>query len=191
MHYLAKNSLILLIIEKLIVKQIVLSICAVIVPVISLLYLRFWDGAKGFYLTIWLFTCIWSFDTIAFFAGKAIGGPKLAPSISPKKTWSGFIFGIFGAVISCLFVHYIFNFGTNFVIFILITILLAVLSQIGDLAESKFKRYHKVKDSGAIIPGHGGILDRMDGFFFAAPVLMILHALWSSLAFVFNLSSFI
>lgn len=178
-------------VEEAIIKQIVLSICAVMAPVIALLYLRFWDGAKGFYLTIWLFVCIWSFDTIAFFAGRAIGGPKLAPSISPKKTWSGFIFGIFGAVISCLLVHYVLNFNTNAIVFVLITILLAVLSQMGDLAESKFKRHHKVKDSGSIIPGHGGVLDRMDGFFLAAPALMILYILWSSLAFVFGFSTFI
>jgi phosphatidate cytidylyltransferase len=178
-------------VDKLIVRQIIFVSIFSLVPCLSLLYLRFADGQNGFYLTLWLFCSIWSFDTFAFFSGKLIGGPKLLPKISPKKTWSGFIFGIFLSLITSLILHKAFNFSTNIIVFILISIIIPVLSQIGDLIESKFKRYHQVKDSGKIIPGHGGVLDRMDGFLLTAPFLSIIHILWSVVVFAFGVDKFI
>ena len=175
-------------VNSLILRYILIAVFCTIFPCLSLLYLRLVDSAKGFYLTIWLFCAIWSFDTIAFFAGKTIGGPKLAPKISPKKTWSGFIFGIFGSLITSLIIYRIFNFNTNSVLFIAFSIILPILSQAGDLIESKFKRYHNVKDSGSIIPGHGGILDRMDGFLLTAPFLVFVHSLSSIFSSLFSIN---
>ena len=115
----------------------------------------------GSHFTLLIFVLVWSVDTGAFLVGKTIGGPKLAPNISPNKTWSGFIGGI---IFGLLTIHYLtrainFNVSKDLWIFVIISILVA---QIGDLLESWCKRYFKVKDSGSFLPGHGGMLDRLD-----------------------------
>ncbi len=118
----------------------------------------------------WMFLVIWSVDIAAYFTGKIIGGPKLAPSISPGKTWSGFIGGVVAAIIVGFFTSLMFVGDVLF--FIFISILISIICQISDLVESKFKRIFDVKDSGNLIPGHGGILDRMDGAILTAPFVL-------------------
>lgn len=109
------------------------------------------------------------FDTFAYFVGKAIGKHKLAPQISPGKTIEGFVGGVLLATLCVIPLYYLFSSAVPFACYVILIISLAILSQIGDLIESAFKRKYDVKDSGAIIPGHGGILDRFDGYILTAP----------------------
>lgn len=122
-----------------------------------------------------LFASVWGADIFAYVAGKTIGGPKLAPRISPKKTWSGFIGSLLGAL-GLSFAVIIFARYTAGAGFVLLVLALAVVSQIGDLVESRFKRRFDVKDSSNIIPGHGGVLDRIDGLIFAGILMWLV--LW-------------
>ena len=113
-------------------------------------------------------------DIAAYFVGRFIGGPKLAPAISPGKTISGGIGGLLGAVITALCVSpYLPVFGTDVV---LAALIVGVMAQSGDLYESAFKRRVGIKDSGSFIPGHGGFLDRFDGYLFVLPVSALLIA---------------
>jgi phosphatidate cytidylyltransferase len=130
------------------------------------------DGAL---VMIWLFACVWATDSCAYLAGRGLGGPKLAPRISPGKTWSGLAGGMLGAL----------GFAVVFGIFLeagqplllgLVAALLALVAQGGDLLKSAVKRRFGVKDFGRLIPGHGGVLDRIDGLMTAAPALAILVA---------------
>jgi phosphatidate cytidylyltransferase len=124
------------------------------------------DPGYGIAAILLLFAIVWTTDIAGYFAGRAIGGPKLAPSISPKKTWSGAIAGLAGAmivvVIAARFIP-----QTQIGALLAVAILLSVVSQAGDLAESAMKRHFGVKDSSQIIPGHGGVMDRLDGFWAA------------------------
>ncbi|MDX1949273.1 MAG: phosphatidate cytidylyltransferase [Rickettsiales bacterium] len=112
---------------------------------------------------------VWINDIFGYIFGKLIGGPKLCPKISPNKTWAGAIGGVFGCLLFFFILNYSVDFGAdkvsdkNFYSALLIHIFIPIISQIGDLFESWLKRKHNVKDSGNIIPGHGGILDRIDG----------------------------
>lgn len=130
-----------------------------LVPALCLLWLR--DRApSGFYVVLWVFIVTWSTDIGAYFAGRAIGGPKLAPSISPNKT----IAGLVGGMISAALAGYAWAELTSLsaTLFVLAP-LLALAAQAGDLFESWMKRRAGVKDSGNWLPGHGGALDRLDG----------------------------
>ncbi len=135
-----------------------------VVMLLSLYYLYIlrmtYDGARHIYT---LATIIWSVDIGAYIIGSWLKGPKLAPSISPSKTWSGTIGGAVMAVFMLKVIILLFGEKYFYNLNIIVVLVLAALEQLGDLLESKFKRYHGVKDSGAIIPGHGGILDRIDG----------------------------
>lgn len=113
---------------------------------------------------------VWTTDTMAYFCGIIIGGPKLAGAISPNKTVSGFIGGVIFSALLCMILNLINFWQEQNTMFesILSGIFISVCSQAGDLAESAMKRYFNVKDSGTIIPGHGGILDRFDGMIFAS-----------------------
>jgi phosphatidate cytidylyltransferase len=125
------------------------------------------DPAFGMPAILLLFAIVWATDIAGYFAGRAIGGPKLAPSISPKKTWSGAIAGLAVAVlIVVLATRFIPQ--AKFSVLIALTILLSIVSQAGDLAESALKRRFDAKDASQIIPGHGGVMDRLDGFWAAA-----------------------
>ena len=120
-------------------------------------------------MVLWFMFVIWSVDIGGYVFGCTIKGPKLAPKISPNKTWAGFLGGMFLAVVvSSLYFHF---FGADEIIlkYAAISAVLAVISQIGDLIESAIKRYLGIKDSSNLIPGHGGIFDRIDGLVFAAP----------------------
>ena len=111
----------------------------------------------------------WTTDVLGYFAGRAFGGPKLWPAVSPKKTWSGAIAGTVGAVVVALLVAA--QFGSfNRIAIITVALLLSVVAQAGDLFESWVKRQFDAKDSSHIIPGHGGVMDRLDGFWAAAVV---------------------
>jgi phosphatidate cytidylyltransferase len=120
------------------------------------------DPVKGFVALIFVLLIVWVTDSGGYFAGRGIGGPKLWPRISPKKTWAGAI----GGFVACLAVASIFavlDFGKAGPL-LMISGVLSVVSQLGDLFESAVKRRFGVKDSSQIIPGHGGLLDRLDGF---------------------------
>lgn len=130
-----------------------------LIAALSVLWIR--DRAdNGIELVIWVFLVVWATDIGAYFAGRAIGGPKLAPSISPGKTWAGFYGGVAAATILggawALFA------GLPLVL-LLLAPLFAVVAQGGDLFESWMKRRAGVKDSGTWLPGHGGVFDRLDG----------------------------
>jgi phosphatidate cytidylyltransferase len=142
-------------------------------PAIALIWLR-GDDDPGRMLILWLLLTVWATDIGAFFAGRMIGGPLLAPRISPKKTWAGLIgaivsAGIVGAVAGTV--------DSNAPATVLLAAaggLLAVIAQAGDLGESWVKRRFGAKDSSRLIPGHGGLFDRVDGLIAAAVIL----ALW-------------
>jgi phosphatidate cytidylyltransferase len=126
------------------------------ISLLSLKYIRLYDGGQ-LKITV-LFLSIWVFDSAAYFAGSWIGGPKLIPKISPKKTWAGLIGG-------SLITFFLSAFA---IIMGFYLSLIGIIGQVGDLMESYFKRRFDVKDSGNILPGHGGILDRMDSIFLAS-----------------------
>lgn len=120
-----------------------------------------------------LFCIIWTNDTFAYLGGRMYGRTKLAPAISPGKTWEGTLTGIvFAGSTSYVFASYIFQIE-EYAIWFSIGILVAIFGNLGDLFESKIKRRHKIKDSGTLLPGHGGILDRMDSLLFAIPLYYI------------------
>jgi phosphatidate cytidylyltransferase len=131
-------------------------------PIIALVVLRR-DGTIGWETILWLFLIVWAADVCAYFAGRMIGGPKLAPKFSPKKTWAGLGGAVLGAaVISLLFASYIPTKPAALPLAVLAGIL-ALVEQAGDIFESAFKRHYGVKDSGTLFPGHGGVIDRVDG----------------------------
>jgi phosphatidate cytidylyltransferase len=133
---------------------------------ISLALIR--DGDQsGLLAILFLFAVVWATDILAYFAGRAVGGPKLAPSISPGKTWSGAVGGAAGGVAAGVLLAAIAGAGVSFAT-IATALILSVVSQMGDLLESWVKRRRGVKDSGSVIPGHGGVMDRVDGLVAAA-----------------------
>ena len=127
------------------------------------------DAGFGFAVLLLLFAIVWTTDVLGYFAGRAFGGPKLWPAVSPKKTWSGAIAGTVGAVVVALLVAA--QFGSfDRIAIIAVALLLSIMAQAGDLFESWVKRRFDAKDSSHIIPGHGGVMDRLDGFWAAAVV---------------------
>ncbi|WP_267550982.1 phosphatidate cytidylyltransferase [Rhizobium rhizogenes] len=124
------------------------------------------DDLRGFVLMLFIFATVWATDIFAYFVGRAIGGAKLAPSISPGKTWSGAIGGAIAAVIAGTAVVWSY-FSADDLRVPILALVLSICSQIGDLFESFIKRRFGVKDSSHLIPGHGGVMDRVDGLIFA------------------------
>lgn len=133
---------------------------------------------------LWMFAVVWATDIAAYFTGRTFGGPKLCPPISPKKTWSGFIGGVVAAALAGFLVawtgeRYGLRLPFSLLGIIILSIVASVASQIGDLGESALKRHCNVKDSSHLIPGHGGVMDRLDGFwavcFIVAAVLLTVH----------------
>ncbi|MFC4320149.1 phosphatidate cytidylyltransferase [Litchfieldia salsa] len=117
---------------------------------------------------------VWATDSGAYFIGRAIGKRKLWPDISPNKTIEGSLGGIFVAIIVALIYTTFVTLELTFVELVIVTIFLSVFGQLGDLVESALKRHYDVKDSGKLLPGHGGILDRVDSWLFALPILYYL-----------------
>ena len=140
----------------------------------SLAYLRDSDQA-GFIASLFLFAVVWATDIAAYFTGRALGGPKLAPSISPGKTWSGAVGGTVGGLAAGLALASATGWGGLWAG--IVALLLAIVSQFGDLFESFVKRRSGVKDSSHIIPGHGGVMDRVDGLVAAALTLYLIGVL--------------
>lgn len=120
----------------------------------------------GTVAVIVLCTIVWSTDSFAYFVGRSVGGIRLWPRVSPKKTWSGALGGVLASMVIGAFVSLFGYFG--FGLGLLLAALLSIAAQAGDLLESAVKRRFNVKDSGNVIPGHGGLLDRVDGLFGAA-----------------------
>lgn len=142
-------------------------------PAVALIWLRAVDEG-GMSLVVWLFVVIWTTDTAAYFVGRTLRGPKLAPAISPGKTWSGAVGGTIAAAIASLLVVRI----TGGVAWAApIAVVVSAVGQAGDLFESWIKRLAGAKDSGTLIPGHGGALDRLDAMLWAAPALALIVAL--------------
>jgi phosphatidate cytidylyltransferase len=132
------------------------------------------DPAVGLANTLFVLAIVWASDIGAYLSGRLAGGPKLAPAISPGKTWSGAAGGLAGAALAGLAVAACFSSGFSSSHVIGLCIVLGIISQAGDLVESALKRHFGVKDSGRIIPGHGGLLDRLDALLAVAPVAALL-----------------
>lgn len=141
------------------------------VMLLAPLYLRL-DPQYGLQAILLLFAVVWTTDVLAYFAGRSFGGPKLCAAISPKKTWSGAVAGMVGGVIAAIALQRIFaetGFGVfNSAAWGALGLALSIASQSGDLMESWIKRRFGAKDASTLIPGHGGIMDRLDGFWAAA-----------------------
>src|SRR5580693_4977611 len=141
-----------------------------------------WKREDGPALVVFLMVCVWAGDIAALYIGRAIGKHKLSPRLSPGKTWEGTIASIIGSILAAALVVWIGDLLTargNLILHIteplwqtlLLAGILNIAAQLGDLLESAIKRGAGVKDSGTMLPGHGGILDRIDALLFAAPVL--------------------
>lgn len=149
------------------------------IPCIALIWLRD-DTLIGRDITFWLLATVWATDIGAFAVGRTLGGPKLAPRFSPAKTWSGLVGGMLSAALAGYGVTAAFGIS-NQVILVGLSLVIAAWSQVGDITESALKRHFGAKDSGSIIPGHGGFLDRLDGLLFAAPataVIVLISTEW-------------
>ncbi len=151
----------------------VLSYFYALAALVALLWLRH-QPVLGRETVIWIIACIWATDVGAYFVGASAGGAKLAPRISPSKTWSGLIGGMASAAAVSAAMGFVFGLGTTLSL-ALIGACLAVVGQLGDLAESAAKRGAGVKDSGNLIPGHGGLLDRVDGLVAALAVVALVR----------------
>jgi len=139
---------------------------------IGLVWLR-GGTVSGALLTLWFFGAIWMTDTFAYVAGRAIGGPKLAPAISPGKTWAGLLGGVVASAgFSAVWPGWLAGQGAARMA--LAGAAIAVVAQVSDLTVSKVKRRAHVKDSGRLIPGHGGLLDRADGFLLTGTAVLAL-----------------
>jgi phosphatidate cytidylyltransferase len=136
----------------------------------------------GLAVILWSFAVVWTTDVVAYFTGKAIGGPKLSPRFSPKKTWSGAVGGAVGGTLLGMLVWWGASHSGSgplpigLAVCALISLIASMLGQIGDIAESAFKRRFGVKDSGVLIPGHGGFMDRLDAYWavIAFAVMLVL-----------------
>ncbi|MFC3442087.1 phosphatidate cytidylyltransferase [Sphingobium rhizovicinum] len=150
-----------------------LGIPYICVPITALQFLRGEQPyAYGLLLAFWALGLVWATDIGAYFAGRSIGGPKLAPRISPSKTWSGLAGGVLAALVLGFLLH---RFAGLPIQLAAASGLLAVAAQLGDLLESHMKRRAGVKDSGTLLPGHGGVMDRLDGVVAAAPLAALLY----------------
>lgn len=130
---------------------------------------------EGLVYIIFALVVVWSTDSGAYFTGRKFGKRKLWPEISPNKTVEGFVGGILIAVVFAVAMELIYPFASSWASLLLVTIVCSVFGQMGDLVESAIKRHYGVKDSGNVLPGHGGILDRFDSLLFVLPLLHFLH----------------
>ncbi len=146
-----------------------------ILPALSVLWIR--GSPDGLFHLLWLFAVVWSTDTGSFVTGRLIGGPAFVPWISPNKTWAGVIGGMaLATVVAVVSAHGLAAFlpfeagGLSMGRLVALGFLVSAATQGGDIVESALKRHFGVKDTGRVIPGHGGLLDRLDGFLFAVMV---------------------
>ena len=165
------------------VRDAILGLAYLLIGFVAFIKLRT-DFDQGLFFTVTLMFGVWASDIAAYFTGKKFGGPKLAPKISPNKTWAGFIGGTMGSGLTLLAIDYfvpifggkmgldVLPFAPLYMAFI-IGALFTVFGQIGDLAMSFYKRRAGVKDTGTLIPGHGGLLDRIDSLLLVTPFFLI------------------
>ncbi len=153
-----------------------LGVFYTLLPAIMLVWLRA-VADPGAATLCWIFGLVWATDMAALGVGKWIGGPKLSPRVSPGKTWAGLAGGVAGAALVGAFTGSLVP-GASSLTLAVLSGLLAVVAQLGDLTESAFKRRFGVKDSGVLIPGQGGVLDRVDGLIFVAVAVAALA--WAS-----------
>jgi phosphatidate cytidylyltransferase len=158
----------------------VLGVPYVAFAALSVMLLRN-DGSHGLLTVYWLLFVVWGADTLAYFAGRTIGGPKLLPSVSPRKTWAGLGGAILGGIL-CSIVFALATGLEGITGLAAMGALLAVVEQGGDFFESALKRRAGVKDSSALIPGHGGMLDRVDGLVAAAMAAALIGGFRSGFA---------
>ena len=147
----------------------------IIVPCGALIHLRS-DPAAGMETLLWLLAVVWATDTASYGAGRLIGGAKLSPVISPNKTWSGLLGGLGSAGIVGALTAVILE-KDGVMVLAMLSAAIGLISQAGDLAESWIKRHFRVKDTSAIIPGHGGLFDRVDGLLAAAVAVAVIGEL--------------
>lgn len=140
---------------------------------IALLELRH-DGAAGRGNVVFLILVVWASDISAYFAGRFLGGPKLAPAVSPNKTWSGAVGGLLGALVVGVAAALALGGAAPIAGIAVVALLLGLATQSGDMFESWLKRRFGVKDSSGLLPGHGGLMDRLDGVMAAAPVAALI-----------------
>ncbi|MDJ1257842.1 MAG: phosphatidate cytidylyltransferase [Candidatus Midichloria sp.] len=166
-------------------KWYVLGIIYGFLAIISMLFLRNQPSielAFDYKLLLWICIIIWTTDIAAYFVGITVGGPKILPKVSPSKTWSGFCGALVFSVLSHevairTVVNELFNPKINILVAWSVVILTSLIAQVGDFAESAFKRHFQVKDSSHIIPGHGGVMDRMDGLIMVCIIWFIVFIL--------------
>lgn len=149
-----------------------LGILYAAIPAAALVLIRN-DPDWGRATLLWIIALVVAADTGGYIAGRSIGGPKLAPRISPNKTWAGLAGAVAGAALVGLLTAFIVN-HTNVWVLVLLSAALGVVEQAGDLVESAFKRHFGVKDASHIIPGHGGVLDRVDGLLAVAVAVLVI-----------------
>ncbi|MFT5489395.1 MAG: phosphatidate cytidylyltransferase [Alphaproteobacteria bacterium] len=145
--------------------------------VVALLYLRE-QPETGLDLVVFLFAIVWMSDIGGYVAGRLVGGPRLAPGISPNKTWAGAAGAVLFSLAMAAVMTHLADVPSEPVLGI--AFVLSLATQCGDLFESWIKRHFDVKDSGTLIPGHGGVLDRVDGVLFAAPALALIALLFGT-----------
>ena len=136
--------------------------------------LSYWVLIMGFYGRDWVLLALFAtfaVDTTAYFIGRAWGRHKMAPTISPGKTWEGAVGGLVGAIVAVIVLALLLDIDISYSEMVILGFLIAVFAQLGDLAESKLKRSMGVKEAGNLIPGHGGILDRLDSIVFTGVVV--------------------
>jgi phosphatidate cytidylyltransferase len=139
------------------------------------------DPKLGFAAVLYLFAIVWATDILAYLVGRAVGGPLLWPGLSPKKTWSGAAGGLAGGVAAGIAVAYA-SVGTAPLVAGVLALILSLLAQGGDLMESAVKRQFGAKDASHLIPGHGGVMDRLDGFLVAALTAVVIGSLHRGIA---------
>ena len=156
-----------------------LGVIYLAVPCMALLWLRQEAGSAA---VLWLFLVVWATDITAFAAGRGLGGPRLAPRLSPRKTWAGLLGGLLAASAVGALLAPALGLSSRFLLASL-SALVSLVAQGGDLAESAVKRHFGVKDMSGLIPGHGGLFDRVDGLLAAAPAVALIDLLSPGSAF--------
>jgi phosphatidate cytidylyltransferase len=131
------------------------------------------DYRTGGIWIIFILLCVWLSDTLAYFIGTPWGKHKLSPQISPGKSVEGFFAGIAGAALAAIFSYHLFLDFVPLANLFILSLIIGLVGQVGDLVESSFKREANLKDSSGILPGHGGILDRFDSLLFVAPAVYL------------------
>lgn len=163
--------------ERTHLSKLFLQIKYIVLPFFFLMLLPFFKGSYQSNIIIYTILIIWVNDSFAYLVGKNFGKRKLFERISPKKTIEGFLGGLMFAVVLGAVIGY-YSKGFSIINWVIIAVIISVFGTLGDLVESKFKRQANIKDSGTIMPGHGGLLDRLDSLFFLAPfVYLYIHFL--------------